>query len=161
MGIQLIRGIIASGPASLDYLLSAGSPASAGSRPGTGDDKDGSALSGKRILVAEDEIIVGLEMQHALENASADVIGPAGSLSEALNILATEEIDGAILDLDLHGEEVFPAADILQSRGVPFLFHTGHGERAEILRRYNRSAVCVKPCLPEDLLAQLARLMAN
>ena len=86
------------------------------------------ALTGKRILVVEDEGLVAMLVQDGLADAGAEVIGPAGSVADALQLVETAMgeggISGAVLDLNLGGEPVFPVADALIDLGVPFLFET-------------------------------------
>ena len=71
-------------------------------------------------------------VQDGLADAGAEVIGPAGSVADALQLVETAMgeggISGAVLDLNLGGEPVFPVADALIDLGVPFLFETGYGE---------------------------------
>jgi CheY-like chemotaxis protein len=113
-------------------------------------------LFGMRVLVVEDEALVALDLQFALEDEGAIVIGPALSLSDALDLVGREpRIDGAILDVDLAGLEVYPAADMLRARDIPFVFHTGHGSRASLSERFPGSLTCSKPTLPSALITAL------
>ena len=113
-------------------------------------------LLGMRVLVVEDEALVALDLQFALEDEGAIVIGPALSLPDALELLACEpHIDGAILDVDLAGIEVYPAADLLRARGIPFVFHTGHGSRVSLSERFPGSLTCSKPTTPATLITAL------
>ena len=116
-------------------------------------------LGGRRILVVEDEVIVALELSMELEDRGAVVTGPAHSLPEALAFAEAGEIDAAILDVDLQGADVYPVADRLLAAGVPFVFHTGHGDRTELRERFNGALVCIKPTLSEELVAALATLL--
>ncbi|MEM9795943.1 MAG: response regulator [Pseudomonadota bacterium] len=115
-----------------------------------------SGLEGRRILIVEDEFLVSTEISLTLEEAGAEVIGPAGTVDEGLS-LTTEEnrLDGAILDVDLHGKDVYPVAERLAAISIPFIFHTGHGGRAELNKRFPTATVCPKPTLPEMLMAAL------
>ena len=54
---------------------------------------------------------------------------------------------------------MFPIAETLRARDVPFLFHTGHGERSELQQRFAGALVCIKPVLPEDLVRAVAGLL--
>ena len=114
-------------------------------------------LDGRRILVAEDEVIVALELALELEDRGAEVVGPAHSLTDALTLALAGGIDAAILDVDLQGEEVFPVAERLMTQEVPLLFHTGHGSRRDLHARFDGAVVCIKPTLSENLVAQVAR----
>jgi len=118
-------------------------------------------LAQRRVFLVEDEMLLALEIQYVLVEAGAQIVGPASRLADALAIASdpNEHIDVAILDVDLHGQDVFPAADALQKRGVPFLFHTGHGTKAELSRRYSDASVCSKPTLAADLVAALEDLL--
>ena len=81
----------------------------------------------------------------ALEEAGAVVLGPVGHLEHALALIAAEnQIDGAVLDVNLGGEKVFAAADRLIERRVPIVFTTGYDQLA-IPNRYNQIARCEKP----------------
>ena len=103
------------------------------------------ALSGCRILVVEDEYLLADELQAELEDAGAVVIGPVGDLAGATALIRAERrIDGAILDANLTGEMVFPAADLLIERGITIVFTTGYD--ASILpSRFEGASLCEKP----------------
>ena len=121
-------------------------------------------LAGRRVLVVEDEMLPALEMELAIEDAGGTPLGPIDTLARGLAFLdgaEGERIDVAILDVNLHGVEVFPLAERLQERGVPFLFHTGHGSREELKDRFPDAPLCSKPVQVEVLLAEAARLAAG
>jgi CheY-like chemotaxis protein len=86
-------------------------------------------LSGFRVLVVEDEALVAMELEDMLEELGCVVVGVAGTVSRGISIAANPglEIDGAILDVNLGGEKVYPVAERLSARGVPFVFCTGYG----------------------------------
>lgn len=95
-------------------------------------------LNDMRLLVVEDEYLVADEIRHDLEALGAHVVGPAPSLAGALAMLEDDAaIDGAILDINLCGEMVYPVAGALHARHVPFVFWTGYAD----------------PALPEDFVA--------
>jgi CheY-like chemotaxis protein len=88
-------------------------------------------LSGKskarRILIVEDEILLAMNLEDMLVELGHDVVAVATRMPEALTLAANSEIDLAILDLNLSGELSYPVAEVLRTRGVPFLFATGYG----------------------------------
>jgi CheY-like chemotaxis protein len=84
-------------------------------------------LEGRSVLVVEDDYVLAMDMRLSLEDAGAHVIGPAGNLSDALQLVDTaSELDAAVLDINLHGDLVYALAEKLQDRGVPFVFTTGY-----------------------------------
>jgi CheY-like chemotaxis protein len=87
------------------------------------------ALAGRRILVVEDDPLIAMLEEDLMLRLGCEVIGPAATLAEALALAATSSPQGALLDVNLQGEAVFPVADLLARAGVPFVFVTGYGER--------------------------------
>ena len=84
-------------------------------------------LSGKRLLVVEDEYLIATDLALSLEDQGATVVGPVGSIADALALIATEStLDGAILDINLGHERAWDIAEELRRRGVPFIFATGY-----------------------------------
>jgi DNA-binding response OmpR family regulator len=88
-----------------------------------------SDLSGKHVLVVEDEWFIADEISDALRRCGAAVVGPAADVERGRALAAAGEIDVAVLDVNLHGETVFDLARELRARGVPLLFATGYSER--------------------------------
>ncbi len=86
-----------------------------------------SPLSGKRILVLEDEFILALDAAASLEGCGAIVVGPAYSVDKALALVEAERLDAAMLDVNIKGGTSLAVAVALQERGVPILFATGYG----------------------------------
>ena len=85
-------------------------------------------LEGMRILIAEDEYLLADDLTRYFESAGAVVLGPAPTIESARQFLP--QAQAAILDVNLSGEFVFPLADELTERGVPFVFFTGYDEVA-------------------------------
>ncbi len=82
---------------------------------------------GRRVLVVEDDYFLAADLGAALEAQGAQVLGPVPSMADVLHFLTAEPaLDAALLDINLGGEMVFPVADLLQGRGVPFAFVTGY-----------------------------------
>lgn len=114
---------------------------------------DRANLNGTRVLVVEDEFLIAMEIEAALEAAGAIVVGPAPSLEAACSLARDGDIDAAILDVNLGDEHVFPAAELLDQRGIPYIFHTAYPPK-ELEGR----PVCVKPVEPVRLIRILCDL---
>jgi CheY-like chemotaxis protein len=85
-------------------------------------------LKGRRILVIEDEYYLAEDLAQELKSLGAQIVGPVGRMEEAASIVDNgTPIDGAILDINLHSEMIFPLARTLRLRRVPFVFATGYG----------------------------------
>lgn len=116
-------------------------------------------MSGMTVLVVEDDFIVAYDMQTMLEEQGARVLGPATSLAEAKELLGKERPTVAVLDVNLNGEYVFPLADELRAKDVPFLFATAYADEDRLFPHAARSVPRLsKPVLPNVLIAQLMRL---
>lgn len=87
-----------------------------------------SPLHGRRILLVEDEPVIAFALEDMLAELGCLVVGPAFRLEDAIELAAREEIDAAILDVNLNDQRSYAAADELHRRAVPFLFATGYGE---------------------------------
>lgn len=102
-------------------------------------------LSKRRILVVEDEFFLAEELCHELEAAGASVIGPAPSVPQALALIKNETvIDAALLDVNLGGTMVYPVADALVARSVPFIFTSGYDDSI-LAEHYALMPRCQKP----------------
>lgn len=114
------------------------------------------ATSGKTILVAEDEYFIARGLVRHLEQAGAAVVGPVPTVAEALAALESSAIDAAVLDINLRGELVYPVADALLARGVPFIFATGYAASA-LPERYGAVERFEKPVDPEAFVRLFLR----
>lgn len=87
------------------------------------------AFAGRRVLIVEDESLVAMLLETILEDMGCVPVGPASTVDEGLQMVAEgERIDAALLDVNVAGRQVFPIAEALRERGVPFVFSTGYGE---------------------------------
>lgn len=121
--------------------------------------KASSGVTGRRILVVEDEYLIAFDVAEWLEEQGADVLGPVPSVSEALALLeATPLPDAAVLDINLGSEQVFRVADMLQASDVPFVFVTGY-DTGLIPARYAAARRCIKPLDRTRLLRTLAEVL--
>lgn len=125
-------------------------------------DRPEERLLGLDILIVEDETMLALDLAFAFEDAGAEVIGPSHTLDAAMALVSQPgfRADAAVLDVDLAGREVLPVAYKLLELGIPFLFHTGHGDRQHLTSLFPGALVCMKPTLSDELIAKLRKLTA-
>ena len=83
----------------------------------------------RRVLVVEDEMLIGMLLEDMLADLGHQVVAVVPRVNEALALVQREAFDLAILDVHVNGQPVFPVADSLVERGIPFVFATGYGER--------------------------------
>ena len=112
----------------------------------------------RRVLVVEDEYFVADDIARALGRLGIDVVGPVADASTAIELVEVEEIHGAVLDINLKGEKVYPVADALRVRGVPFGFATGY-DRSVLPSGYRDVPRWEKPFDTEKLAADVTLMM--
>ena len=112
-----------------------------------------------RILIVEDEMLVAMNIEDMLLDLGHEVAGLASRLAPALALAADADIDAAVLDVNLAGEQSFEVADLLEQRGIPFLFATGYGIHG-IVERHRGRTVIQKPFLLADLGSALTAATA-
>lgn len=117
-----------------------------------------SPLSGRRVLVVEDEMIVAWLLEDMLADLGCAVVGPAARVNQALAMLDAEAIDAAVLDVNLNGQMSYPVADALAARGVPFVFSTGYNKDS-LPNSYQSFLVLQKPFDRLKLGVTLAKLL--
>lgn len=118
-----------------------------------------SRLRNHRILVVEDELLIATDLELALQAAQAIVLGPVAKVQDGLELMTDEpEISAAILDVKVAREMVFPVAEALLERSVPFLFATGEPS-GTIPPRFAGVEVCRKPADPADLVRRVVSLL--
>jgi chemotaxis family two-component system sensor kinase Cph1 len=117
-------------------------------------------LAGRRILLVEDELMISMLLETILEDENCTTVGPFGDLSSALTAAHHEIVDAAVLDINLAGEMVFPVADVLAERGVPFLLLSGYGAMG-LPQDRRHWPICNKPFNSGELVSVLCRLVAG
>ena len=129
-------------------------------RAGTRPDKQ-TAKAGRRVLVVEDEAIVALVLVAGLRSDGWDIIGPASTLKAAYQLLAEGMTpDVALLDLNLDGAPIYPLAQVLQARNIPFAFYSGYS--APILEpRFKDVTLIGKLARAHVINAELSRLVVT
>ena len=118
-------------------------------------------LQGLRILVVEDNALLAMTVDSILRSAGADVAGPVGTLSEAERLASGETLSGAILDVKLHTEEVWPVARILVDRGVPFVFCSGHFDPDSLPDEWSDYPILTKPTRARQIVEGVARVVCK
>jgi CheY-like chemotaxis protein len=118
-----------------------------------------SATSPLRILLVEDEAIIAIMIEDMLADLGCEVVGPAASVAEAIRFAQTEQLAGAFLDVNLGGASIYPVADLLSARHIPFVFVSGYGATG-IDPRFVGTPVLSKPILDDDLERALEGMRA-
>lgn len=111
-----------------------------------------------RILLVEDEPLVAMAIEDSLESQNVGVVGPAGTVAEALALIDKGGIDAALLDVTLRGERVDPVADALSALNIPFLFTTGHGA-AGLPKAHQDRPVLSKPFREVEMTEAIDRYL--
>ena len=101
-------------------------------------------MTGNTVLLVEDEAMVAMMVEQVLTELGLCVIGPCGTLREALRAANETPVDAAILDINLNGQVVYPVVDLLIAKGVPVVFVSGYG-RESVDSRYSHIPLVQKP----------------
>ena len=113
---------------------------------------------GRRVLVVEDNPVIAFDIETALRESGAEVVGPAHDIESGLALLRANGLDGAVLDIDLGGEPVWPIARALKQAGVPFVFVSGDCGKG--LPDDFAGAVCLhKPAQAQAIVSSVAMAM--
>ena len=114
---------------------------------------------GLRVLVVEDEFLVGVIIEQDLRAAGLSVLGPFSNLDQALNASRRQAFDLAMLDINLNGTMVYPLADDLVARRIPFMFLTGYA-LADLPERFAEIRRVAKPYDSIELIAAIRYQMS-
>jgi two-component system, response regulator PdtaR len=155
----------------LAFGLAQGAPAASGRLHEAADTKGGATsgapgtaangnlcLEGLQILVVEDEFLLAMEVEATLISFGCSVIGPFAKLAKALDAARRTPLDGAVLDINLNGDMVYPLVDLLYARGIPFAFLTGY-VASDIPERFRSFQRMQKPLHPFTLRGVLTDLL--
>jgi CheY-like chemotaxis protein len=118
------------------------------------------ALNGLRILVVEDELLAVMTLEDLLHDAGCVIIATVSRVGPALEVVREAEIDIALLDVNLAGERVYPVAEVLAVRRVPFLFMTGYS-REMLPASYASRPVVTKPFTSAELIDGISGALGN
>lgn len=122
----------------------------------TTDDHD---LKGRRVLVVEDEPMIGMDIVASLEDAGAEVEGPVATVEEACKVIRERHFDAALVDANLHGRPVGDVASALVAQAVPFAFATGY-DKDGLPEAFRDRPILRKPAAPEKVVDMVGQLIA-
>lgn len=111
----------------------------------------------RKVLIVEDEILIGMDLAISVEEAGFEVSGPYKSPEGALAALETETPDIGLLDLNLGRDQTSEkVAERLQAMGRPFIFLTGYSASSHpVVQRFAQA-----PCLSKPVnMAEIADLI--
>ena len=115
-------------------------------------------LKRRRVLIVEDDYFIASEVARAFQLHGAEVVGPVPTLSTAFDVMNNDQaIELAVLDINLRGELVYPLAEALEDRGVPFVFATGY-DASSVPDRFRHVPLLTKPADFGDIASELARI---
>lgn len=122
---------------------------------------DATLLRGRRILIVEDEYFLANDIDLALRSYGADIAGPVGDIEDALRLLDGGALfDGAVLDVNIRDEMIFPIARELQARQVPFVFTTGYDKKI-IGKEFENVTLWEKPIDVPAMAQALANMLSS
>ncbi|WP_042246912.1 response regulator [Paracoccus sp. PAMC 22219] len=110
-----------------------------------------------RVLIVEDEMLVAMLLEDMLVDLGHEPVGPVMRVDAALQAVAEETFDMAVLDINLAGKVSFPVAEKLASLGIPFMFASGYG-KAGLIAAFSDFPVLQKPYDLNDLSRHLLQL---
>lgn len=116
-------------------------------------------LLGRRVLVAEDEYFIAMELKSILEAGGAEVVGPERTVDLALDRIAAAELSAAVLDVRLGRSAIDPVAQSLADRGVPFVFYSGGLPDEGAPAVWPDAPLVSKPAAAKDLIAAVCSLL--
>ncbi len=116
------------------------------------------ALHGRKVMIVEDELLVAMLLEEALVEHGCEIVGPFSTVETALDAARHVVAHVAVLDVNLRGKRVYPVAELLEARGIPFLLMSGYG-RDGVPPEHAHWVACSKPFLPGDLVAALTGLL--
>jgi len=120
------------------------------------------ALTGLKVLVVEDNYLIAEQLRRLLERNGCAVVGPAAGVARGLELVGqSEDLDGALLDINLRGVLCYPIAAELGARRVPFVFLTGYGDSGIIPPDFAAVPRIGKPPDEDELLAAIEGAFAR
>jgi DNA-binding response OmpR family regulator len=113
-----------------------------------------------RILIVEDEAMIAMLVEDMVLDFGSEVVGPAAKMEDAIRLAQSAALDAAILDVNVGGSVIFPVAEILSKRGIPFTFATGYGSTG-LPPHFQSYPTLPKPFSYQSLAEVLRNVLAN
>src|ERR1022692_251398 len=114
-----------------------------------------------RVLIAEDEALIALDLAHAVEAAKGEPVGPFATVKDGLVYLAHNDVHAAILDVHLADRDVAPLAMALLDHGTPVVFHSASEIPKEVAERYGPLPICRKPTPAPHVVLHVAKVLGR
>ncbi len=121
---------------------------------------DGVGLAGAKILLVEDEMLITMLLEDILEELGCQVVGSAVNVRQAGDLASQASADAAILDVNLGGDPVFPVAEQLAARQIPFIFASGYGS-ATLPDKWQAHPTLPKPFTADQVEAVLKQVLGR
>ena len=118
-------------------------------------------LAGRRILLAEDESLIALDVKQMLEDFGCDLVGPVASVDEVLEYVQRESLDGAVLDVNLRGRQIFEILPDLQELGIRFILASGYDDVTLFPAPFRAMPRIAKPFDERELRRICERVFGN
>lgn len=119
------------------------------------DDFHADVLGGARVLIIDDSFFIAADLDLIIEDAGGRTVALAGTIEQALQVLAQERVDAVILEHKLKEGDANAVLDALRRRGIPVLIYTGTSVSSDFQGCYPEAMVVEKPAMPEVLLGAL------
>lgn len=113
-----------------------------------------------QVMIVEDDYLIAALIEEIVKSAGWQVVGPIGRVDEAVRTAAHVECDAAVLDVNVGGQAIYPVAEVLSERKVPFLFVTGY-DAASLESHFRKRPRLGKPFRARELLGAVRGLLAQ